>query len=210
MPKGVYKRTEEHNSNLSKTHIGQVAWNKGIPCSNETKEKLRKINLGKKQSPETIKKRVLKLIGKKRTEETKKKMSKSAMGNKRWLGKHHTEETKKKLSKIHKGKRIGEDSPSWIDGRSSHPKYNSYMARRRQLRKLNAEGSHTFEEWELLKKQYNYTCLCCKKSEPEIKLTEDHIIPLIKKGSDYIDNIQPLCILCNSKKNIKIIKYIYG
>ncbi len=61
-------------------------------------------------------------------------------------------------------------------------------------------GFHTYDEWILLKKKYNFTCPSCGKSEPEIKLTEDHIIPIVKNGSNNIDNIQPLCFRCNRIK----------
>lgn len=66
-------------------------------------------------------------------------------------------------------------------------------------------GSHTDAEWELLKAQYNWTCPCCKKQG--IKLTKDHIIPVVKGGSDNIENIQPLCGSCNSRKQVKIVRY---
>ncbi len=68
-------------------------------------------------------------------------------------------------------------------------------------------GEHTWGEWQTLKIQYNYTCPSCGKHEPEIRLTQDHIIPLSRGGSDNIENIQPLCQSCNFRKHTKIIKY---
>ena len=90
--------------------------------------------------------------------------------------------------------------------------YKNFLNLRRRIIKLNTEGSHTFDEWDKLKAQYNYICPCCGEKEPfkgKFKsLTEDHIIPLSKGGSDYIENIQPLCMHCNIKKHTKVIKYV--
>jgi hypothetical protein len=77
----------------------------------------------------------------------------------------------------------------------------------RKARKRGAEGKFTLKEWEDLKKEYNYICPACLKLEPEIMLTVDHITPLIDKGTNYISNIQPLCLHCNLVKNRKTIKY---
>ena len=132
--------------------------------------------------------------GKKHTEEAKKKMSR--------IGMKHTDATKKKMSMDRKG----EKSHFWKGGISTYER-KLYLNTMRRAIKLGAEGSHTQGEWEHIKALYNWTCPACWKKEPEIKLTEDHIVPLTKKGSNNIENIQPLCRSCNSRKHDKIIRY---
>jgi len=91
--------------------------------------------------------------------------------------------------------------------RKNHPEKVRFTKQRRRAREMQAEGSHTLEQWEALKRVYGFMCSCCKKQEPEIKLSEDHIIPLSRGGTDYITNIQPLCCSCNSRKSVKIVDY---
>lgn len=110
-------------------------------------------------------------------------------------GRKLTDEHKKKISDSHKG----EKAYQWKGG------INNVIARRARIK--GAEGSHTNSEWEALKKKFDYMCLCCKQQEPDIKLSEDHILPLSRGGSNYISNIQPLCLACNMRKNIKTIDY---
>lgn len=85
--------------------------------------------------------------------------------------------------------------------------YRYAQAAKRRTQRHGGGGSYTVKEWLDLKIQYNYTCLCCGCKEPDIKLTADHIIPVVKGGSSYITNIQPLCLSCNSRKGAKIIDF---
>lgn len=73
--------TDEFRQKISKLHKGKVPWNKGIPISDELKQKLLATHLGKKYS-----------------EETRKKMSASRKGRKPMLGKKHSIETRLKMS----------------------------------------------------------------------------------------------------------------
>lgn len=147
--------------------------------------------------------------GHKMSEGHKENIRKAAIGRKRpdMIGNTRGPRFKAGYTPWNKGKRglpqlkvphlatRGENNPNWRGGTTPTYQRNRYL----NIKKNG--GSHTSHEWETLKAQYNWTCPHCKKMEPQIKLTKDHIIPVSKGGSDNIENIQPLCRSGNSEKN---------
>lgn len=75
---------------------------------------------------------------------------------------------------------------------------------RRRARANTTDGDFTRQEWQALCDRYNQQCACCKAHAP---LTVDHVIPLIKGGTNDIGNLQPLCAVCNRRKGVKTTDY---
>jgi 5-methylcytosine-specific restriction endonuclease McrA len=88
--------------------------------------------------------------------------------------------------------------------REKHPEMNIVKHSKRRARKLLSGGSFTAAEWKALCKLHGNKCLCCGKRR---KLAADHVIPVSKGGSSNIENIQPLCQPCNSRKGTKTTDY---
>lgn len=208
-------RTRSESLKGNKNSIGNSPWNKGHTKETdirlqETSKRMmgHKYNQGRHHTEEALKK----MRGRKRTEESKAKQR----GLNTWMkGKHLSEETKRKMGDSKRGIKRTEESKSKTRGKNHYNWKGGYQNtlmynRKRRAMKNGVEGSHTLSDWELLKKQYGYKCPCCDKIEPDITLAEDHIIPISKGGSNYIENIQPLCKSCNSKKRTKIIKFAKG
>jgi 5-methylcytosine-specific restriction endonuclease McrA len=89
----------------------------------------------------------------------------------------------------------------------SHPDKMAEGNHMRRARMQKAEGRITAKEWQALKEFYGYTCLCCGRKEPEIKLELDHVIPISKGGKNLVSNVQCLCASCNRRKNARHIDY---
>lgn len=86
----------------------------------------------------------------------------------------------------------------------ANPERRSQHRSNRRARLAQAEGAFTAEEFKSVCEQYENKCLCCGEAK---KLTPDHVIPLSKGGSNWINNIQPLCLPCNLKKGTKTTDY---
>lgn len=172
------KMPENVRAALLQANIGHKPWNKGIPWSSEVKEKFRRAKIGKPSNQP--------------------------------IGYIHSPEVRKKMSESGKGKHTGSKGSGWKDGRSLVLGYKSWSKNRRNrvVHRMKREGkTHSFLEWESLKRLYGNKCLCCEKKEPEIRLTVDHVIPLSRGGDDSIENVQPLCLHCNLKKSTKSISF---
>jgi 5-methylcytosine-specific restriction endonuclease McrA len=70
----------------------------------------------------------------------------------------------------------------------------------RRARGLAAEGRFTADDVSRITKAQGGKCACCRKRH---KLTVDHIVPLVKGGSNWPSNLQMLCRPCNSSKSAK-------
>ena len=76
--------------------------------------------------------------------------------------------------------------------------------RAERLRAARIKGRHTDREWIEMCQRFGYRCLKCGSDK---HLVKDHIIPIYAGGSDGIENIQPLCQSCNSRKGPERVDY---
>lgn len=79
--------------------------------------------------------------------------------------------------------------------------------RANRLKGARLLGRHSKLEWQEMKEFFNYTCVKCYGESGLINVERDHIVPIYQKGSDGINNIQPLCARCNASKGPENFDY---
>jgi hypothetical protein len=90
-----------------------------------------------------------------------------------------------------------------------HPGRLAEWHRQRRAR-LRVGQSYSEAEWHALLAIFGYRCAACgvdARATREGFLTPDHVIPVCMGGPNTIDNIQPLCLDCNRRKNGRFIDY---
>jgi len=98
--------------------------------------------------------------------------------------------------------KVNEINQSW---RKSNPDKTKQYRQNRRAHLMGNGGVIKAQEWKDLCLLYGNKCLCCGRDD--VSLTIDHVIPLTKGGSNTIDNAQPLCQSCNSRKGTKSTDY---
>lgn len=83
--------------------------------------------------------------------------------------------------------------------RKRNPGRHASIQAARRARELKAQGSHTHAEWLAMVDLFDRCCAYCGQRGP---LTRDHVVPLARGGTNWIDNIVPACRICNARKNV--------
>jgi cytidyltransferase-like protein len=147
-------------------------------------------------------------------------------GNRKWILRILSEKGEEYKSRLASSRKWAENNKekvsvqqrSWRLRNKDRVGANS---RRRRIMLNNSMGSHTEEEWLALKDRFGGRCAKCHVSEGMllkmhgekdarfVHLHRDHVVPISKGGSDFIENIQPLCVSCNSSKHDESPALVY-
>jgi|SRR6266850_5562453 len=86
---------------------------------------------------------------------------------------------------------------------NKHPELINHRVSQYRARKCKAHGRHTLEQWMSRVEFYGWRCAYCPKILTLNTLTKDHVVPLIRGGSNWASNLVPACRSCNASKHDK-------
>lgn len=139
----------------------------------------------------------------KRYRSTPKRRHLSVLASSRFLKKHPEAMEKKReqdriFARSERGKEINKASRK----RYKQTERGRMIIRISRMRRRHADGSFTPEEWNEKLILFGGACAHCGSKD---SIEADHVVPIKKGGSNYIDNIQPLCRSCNASKGARYV-----
>lgn len=87
----------------------------------------------------------------------------------------------------------------WFENNRERANLTSRLKKQRR----RAAGNLTVADWRTVLNLYGNRCLACGANE----VTIDHIVPISRGGRNTVDNVQPLCGTCNTRKLTKTVDY---
>jgi len=84
--------------------------------------------------------------------------------------------------------------------KNNHERVKLYGKRYSAYRRHRV-GTFTHDQWYARVAFYGWCCAYCLIGLTEKTLTIDHIIPIIKGGTNWASNLAPACRKCNVRKN---------
>lgn len=194
-----------HKENLSKSHLGQVAWNKGKKgiYTEETLLKMRKNRKGKG-------------IGHFVSEETREKIRSKRIGFKfGTMSKEHKEKISKALKgrpNPHPNRRSLKGVPTGIIPpcafKKGHKTWNRIDGRSSRIDLKNRYGREWPKIRNIVFERDGYCCQECKSDG--VALEVHHIIPFLTSKDNGYDNLISLCKKCHRKIEAKEMRILKG
>lgn len=93
--------------------------------------------------------------------------------------------------------RLQQLSRAW---KLANPEKLRVYRQRRKAKERALPATLTVEQWRAVLAAYKHKCAYCGRGD--VKLTQDHVVPVAKGGGYVVQNIVPACLSCNSKKCI--------
>ena len=159
-----------------------------------------------KDGLKTVCKECTSACDKKYKEKNKEKIKKYYQDNKSFFnsyGKEYRDANKERclsLAKKWKDRNREANRARAAQYRKDNPEISIKSTQARMARIRSLPATLTVEQWEAIKREFNYACAYCGKKK---KLCQEHFVPLVNGGEYTHNNILPSCTSCNTRKGRK-------
>ena len=101
----------------------------------------------------------------------------------------------RRAARLRDGARLNAQRAAYL---AAHPEVKRAKEQAYRARRAAAIGSFTGAEWLALVARHGHVCAYCGEAKP---LEPDHRVPLLRGGTNFIENILPACRKCNGRKH---------